>query len=640
MNKKLSKEAYGGVSGSKYVPYVKSNEGIKELSKATLIIGLILAMVFSASNAYAGMISGLTVAAGIPGAILGAGLMRVVSKKSSVLNTTLIQGMASGGESVASGMIFVLPAVILIGQEITFFEGFITGLAGVLLGISATNLVHKYLIIEEHGTLIYPEAMAISETIVSSDAGGDSLKFMGIGAAIATVFTIISNTVLGIANTTVGFAGEKFKWQWSTDVNPLLLGIGFIVGLEVSLAMFAGSFLANFVVIPLIGYFAQMADASQVVWNNPDLHIVDMSASDIQGSFTKYIGAGMMLTGGIIGAIKLIPTIYSSIKATLSNAGSNGENSSKFMSIVMLIAVVGVLIAAFVATPSIGKAIVGLVLAFIFIVMFAIVGSKMTGDIGTSNLPVSGMTIASLLIVTVIFLILGWKTDLDNKAILLIGTIIVSGISVSGGYAQSHKVSFIMGGSKSEMERGFVFAAVVGVITVTSVILILSSQIGESIQPPQAGLMATLTQGVLVGNLPWAIIFVGVFLAIVLYLLNLPIMTVAIGFYLPMGTVTIILFGALLRVLVTKMYKDKEECEKRENNGIILSAGLVAGGSIIGLIGSALAIFTTDTGNIADAAFYVGSSANGFTSSNAIALILLIALCVLVMLPITGKLKK
>lgn len=639
MEKKLPKGAYGGVEGSKYSPYVKSNEGIKELSKGTIIIGLVLAMIFSASNAYAGMISGLTVAAGIPGAILGAGLMRFVSKRSSVLNTTIIQGMASGGESVASGMIFVLPAVILIGQEVTFLEGFIAGLAGVLLGIAVTNLVHKYLVIEEHGTLIYPEAMAISETIVTSDAGGDSLKFMGIGAAISAFFTIIANGILGLANTTVAYAGEKFKWQWSTDVNPLLLGIGFIVGLEVALGMFAGSFLANFVIIPLIGYFTELADSSVVVWNNDTLHLVDMAAGDIQGSFTKYIGAGMMLAGGMIGAIKLIPTIVTSIKSTLGGAQGDTKTSN-FSKLLMLAGLILVGVAAFVVTSSAAQFIIGFILAFAFILMFAIVASKMTGDIGTSNLPVSGMTIASLLIVTVVFLICGWTTEVDNKAVLLLGTVIVSGISISGGYAQSHKVSFIMGGNKDDMEKGFVMASIVGVITVTSVIMLLSSQIGESIFPPQADLMATLTQGVLTQNLPWTIIFVGAFMALVLYMLNLPIMTIAIGFYLPMGTVTIILVGALLRVAVQKLYKDKEEREARENNGIILSAGLVAGGAIVGLIGSALAIFTTETGNIADAAFYIGTSADGFLGSNTIAVILLAALCALTLIPITRKLNK
>ncbi len=640
MEKKLPKGAYGGVEGSKYVPYIKSNEGIKELSKQTIIIGIILAMVFAASNAYAGMISGLTVAAGIPGAILGAGLMRMFAKKNSALNTTIIQGMASGGESVASGMIFVLPAVILIGQEITFVEGFIAGLAGVLLGIAATNLVHKYLIVEEHGSLIYPEAMAISETIVTSEAGGDSLKFMGIGAAISTVFTIISNTILGIANTTVAYTGSKIKWQWYTDVNPLLLGIGFIVGLEVALGMFAGSVLSNFVIIPLIGYFTAMADGTQVAWNNADLQLVEMTAANIQGSYTKYIGAGMMLAGGLIGAIKLIPTIITSVKSTLGSAGGDNKTSN-FSKMLILAGVVTVALAAFVVTEQITQVIVGFILAVIFIVIFAIVASKMTGDIGTSNLPVSGMTIASLLIVTLVFLVLGWTTPADNKAVLLLGTVIVSGIAISGGYAQSHKVAFIMGGSKDDMEKGFVLASIAGVFAVSVVILLLASQIGTTIFPPQADLMATLTQGVLTKNLPWTIIFVGALMAIVLYMLKLPIMTVAIGFYLPMGTVTIILFGALLRVLVQKLYSNnKEECEKRENNGIILSAGLVAGGAIVGLIGSALAIFTTETGNIADAAYFVGSSAEGFFGSNACALILLVALCALTLIPITRKIKE
>lgn len=628
MDKKLSKDAYGGIEGSKYQPYVSKNEGLKEASKLTMVVGIILAIIFSASNAYAGLISGLTVAAGIPGTILGAGLMSMFSKKSNVLNTNLIQGMSSGGESIASGMIFVFPAVFIIGAQVSFVEGAFVGVAGVLLGIAVTDLVYKYLIVDEHGTLVYPEAMAISETLVTSDTGGDSLKFMGIGAAISAILTVISNSVLGLVNSSVSYAGEKLKWQWATDVNPLLIGIGFIVGLEVSMAMFAGSFLANFVIIPVIGYFTAMADPSVMVWNNPDLSIVDMAAGDIQGSYTKYIGAGMMLCGGLIGAIRLIPTIIESVKATIAGAnnGSSEEKGSKIGIILLIAGLVSVLVAAFVVTSSVTQAIVGGLLAILFVFLFAIVAGKMTGDIGTSNLPVSGMTIASLLIVTLAFLLLGWTSPEDNKAILLLGTTIVIGISAAGGYSQSQKVTYIIGGTKDQMTKAFTIAGLIGVLTVTGVILILSPQLGVSIDAPQANLMATLTQGVLNGNLPWAMIFTGVFFALVFYFLNLPIMTVAIGFYLPMGTVTIILLGALIRVVLTKVIKDEKELEQRENHGIILSAGLVAGGAVVGLLGAALAVFTTSTGNIADASFFVGSSADGFMGSNAVAIIQLVIL--------------
>lgn len=634
MKKKLPHGAYGGVSGSQYSPYISDSSGITQTTVATLVIGVILAMVFGASNAYAGMLSGLTVAAGIPGTILGASLMAVFSKRSNVLNTTMIQGMASGGESVASGMIFVLPAVFLIGQNVSFIEGILAGIAGVVFGIGVTSIVYNYLIVEEHGELIYPEAMAISETLVTSNTGGEGLKIMAIGGAIAAFFTAISAQIFGLFNTTLSLAGTKYKWQFATDVNPLLLGIGFIVGMEVALSMFAGSILANFVVIPLIGYFTAHSDALWTTWNSsPEspVYVSQLTAAEIQSTYTKYIGAGMMLSGGLIGAIKLIPAISSSLKAAFGGSDSSGK-TDKLTPLLLAGGALIILLAAFIYSDGIVMWLVSTLLVIFFIFIFSIVSSKMTGDIGTSNLPVSGMTIASLLIVTVIFLLLGYTSNAANETVLLLGTVIVTGISIAGGYSQSQKVTYIMGGSKAQMQKNYLIAALAGTIVVTATIILLSSQYGTTINPPQAELMATLTQGVLQQNLPWTIVIVGAMLSIVLYLLGLPIMTIAIGFYLPMGTVSIILIGAIIRTVLTKTFKDEKEREARLDRGVILSSGLVAGGALTGLLGAILA--TIYAGDITSAPFFVGADGAALLSGNIIALILLVILVIATVIPI------
>ena len=233
MNKKLSKEAYGGVAGKDYVPYITDKSKLGG-NIAVLIIGIIFAAVFAASTAYSGMKAGLTVAAGIPGAILGSAFVAMFAKHKGILGRNLVQGMASGGESVASGLIFVLPSVILIGSEFTFLEGVAVGIGGVLFGIGAASLVYNYLIIDQHGHLMYPEAMAISETLVASEnAGGDSMKFMGIGFGIGGVLNTLSSSFLNLTNNVMSFAGKSFyKWKFDLEVNPLLLGIGFIVGIS------------------------------------------------------------------------------------------------------------------------------------------------------------------------------------------------------------------------------------------------------------------------------------------------------------------------------------------------------------------------------------------------------------------------
>lgn len=643
MDKKLPKGAYGGVAGKDYVPYVtdKTRSGG---NMVVLIIGILLAVIFAASTAYSGMKAGLTVAAGIPGAILGGGIISIFAKNKGLLGTNLVQGMSSAGESVASGVIFVLPAVLLIGGKISFFEGVVVGIGGVLVGISIASLVHNYLLVEEHGTLMYPESMAISETLVASDTGGESLKYMGIGFGIGGLITLVTGSVLGLANNVVSYVGDvSYKWRFELEVNPLLLGIGFIVGLEVAMLMFAGSILSNFAIGPLIGYFSDMAPDGVATWNTAgsgsELAINKMTAGDIGGAYAKYIGAGMMLYGGIFGAVKLIPVIIKSIKETLGAKTSDNESGQ----LQMILLAAGIIISfgagILISNGNIMMGLLVTIVSLILMLMFVIVAGRLTGTIGTSNLPVSGMTIAAIVIVTLIFVTMGWKGDANNKTILMFGTLIVTAIAIAGGYLQSQKVAYIVGGNKNEMQRYYSIAAIIGVVVVIGVIIILKDQLvyidpvtkAPAFAMPQANLMATLTSGIMEGNLPWVMIFAGVFMAIVFQLLKLPIMTVAIGFYLPIATSSIILVGALIRVLVEKTTKDEVEKDAKIANGVSLSSGLVAGGSIIGLLGIILQV----------GGFITLPELSGFAAGNGMAIVLLVILVVATTIPIiTSKAKK
>ncbi|MGH4120810.1 OPT family oligopeptide transporter [Clostridium sp.] len=633
MDHKLSKNAYGGVTGKEYVPYVSS--GSKSGGNlAVLIIGIILATIFAASTAYSGMKAGLTVAAGIPGSIIGSALIAAFAKQKGILGKNLVQGMSSGGESVASGIIFVLPAVLLIGAKVSFLEGFAVGIGGVLFGMGVASLVYNYLIVEEHGKLMYPESMAISETLVASEGAGESMKFMGIGFGIGGLITLVTGSFFNLANTVVSYVNETFyKWKFEVEVNPLLLGIGFIVGLEVSLMMFAGSLLSNFGIMPLIGYFIELGRDGVTVWNDPSVAINAMEVKHIAGSYVKYIGAGMMLSGGLIGAVKLIPVIITSIKQTLNAKDSNGGEGSSVAIIVLLIGIVVCFLGGFlISGGNILMAITASILSLFLSLLFVIVSGRLTGTIGTSNLPVSGMTIASIVVVTLLFVGMGWTSPGNNRTLLLFGTFIVTAIAMAGGYAQSQKVTFIVGGNKNEMDKYFAISGVVGVAVVIGVILLLASKLamtGDNVQfaLPQANLMATLTAGIMSGELPWVMIIVGAVMGVVFYLLKLPVMTVAIGFYLPIATTSIILVGALVRVFIEKTSKSVEEKEHKVSNGISLSSGLVAGGSIIGLIGIILQVTKV----------LKGAGPSGFAASNSMAIIILVVLIIATIIPIVSS---
>ena len=638
MSKKLSKEAYGGVSGKDYIPYV-TDKSKKGTNFAVIMIGIVLAALFAASTAYSGMKSGLAVAAGIPGAIIGSMLVGIFAKGKGILGKNIIQGMSSGGESIASGLMFVLPAIILIGSSFSFLEGVVVGVGGALFGIGCSTLVYNYLIIEEHGKLMYPEAMAISETLVASEGGEDAIKYMGIGFGISGIINVLTGSFLNVINNTITFIGSKFyKWKFSMEVNPLLLGLGFIVGLDVALTMFAGALLSNFGIAPLIGYFTDMAYGNAHIWNDASMAINQMGVNEISGSYVKYIGAGMMLCGGIIGAIKLIPTIVVSIKSTISAKSGGASDSGKSSEMLILLAgtVIGFIGAFLISNGNIMMAIIGGVVSLILSFLFVIVAGRLAGTIGTSNLPVSGMTIASLVVLTLVFVSMGWKSQADNKSLLLFASFMVTAIAVAGGYNQSQKVTYIIGGSKKEMQNGFALASIVGVIVVVGTITLLSSKLAVTgadakFALPQANLMSTLTSGIMSGNLPWVMIIAGVVMAIVLFLLDLPIMTIAIGFYLPISTTSIILVGALIRVFVEKLSKNDTQKEVRVSNGVSLSSGLVAGGSIIGLIGIILQISGVIT----------PKTPTGFAAGNMMAVALLIISVVSITVPImSSKVKK
>ncbi|WP_179395076.1 OPT/YSL family transporter [Lacticaseibacillus absianus] len=605
------------------IPKAKADPTAKSKVGSTIVlgVGIILAILFAASTAYSGMKAGLTVAAGIPGAIIGSAVIRAFARRQGYAGTNEMQGMASGGETIASGMIFVLPAVLLIGADINFFEAVLVGTMGVLFGIGTAAIVENHLIIASKDTLVYPEAMAIAETIRASANGGQGLKMMASGFGIGGFLTMITGSMFGwVNNHFVMYGAKDFKWKFELEVNPLLAGIGFIVGIQVALTMFAGSILANFAVVPLIGYFTDMAHGSAVLWNNSDAAIRGLAFDGIAGGYIRYLGAGMMLAGGIIGALRLIPVIGRSLKATL---GGN-EKKSKFGIMLLVFSIVATLVLGSIFSGNLLIGVIGGGLAMLLAFVFVVVAANLTGTLGTSNLPVSGMTIASLVLLTLLFVVMGWTSNFDTRSLLLLATFAVTAISTGGGYTQTQKATALMNADRPKMQRRFLLAGVLGTITVVGVIVLLANQLADvsenaAFALPQANLIATLTSGIITGKLPFTIIIIGAVIGVVLHLLKLPVMTVAIGFYLPMATTAIILVGALLRLAVEG--KNKEANAERVQNGVSLSSGLIAGGSIIGLAGILLSVFGV----------LEHGTPTGFLASNAAPAILLAGLAIAIL---------
>ncbi len=587
--KRLSHTAYGGVHGDDYIPFVATDVAMPELSIYSLILGIIFATIFAAANTYLGLKVGLTIAAGIPGAILATGILKGLFRRNNILEANMVASIAAGGESIAGGVIYILPAVILWGMELKVSTIFIVTALGGLLGVFFVTPLRRFLIVEEHGNLIYPESMAAAEVLVNGSEGGAGFKTVLAGLGIGAVYKVLSG----------GFKLWLEEPEWVITpyqgtifgVNALasLLGVGFIVGTKASAFMFGGALIAWLGLIPLIKYIG--AGLTQPLFP-ADTIIANMGAWDIWGKYIRYIGAGAVAAGGFISLGKSMPTIIKSFKSAMAGIGGNANvQENRINQDAPIVWVIGAAVLVFVLAwllPQTRTGSLGALLAIIFSFFFAVVSARMVGIIGASNNPVSGMTIATLLFVTTILRITGHVGEKGMMLSVIVAGIVCVAIAVAGGTAQSLKTTYIVGGSPKNVQVGMYIGLLVSAAAVGYIILMLHNTYGmgsKDVPAPQANLMAMIIEGVMTGKLPWELVFVGISIAVFCEISGLPILPVALGLYLPIHLSAAILFGGLVRVFVEKRFKNNEESQKASvEKGILICSGLVAGDALMGIV--------------------------------------------------------
>ena len=598
--KGLSSTAYGGIKGEDYVPYVPVNKAMPEVTVMSIVWGCIFAVIFGAANTYLGLKVGMTIAAGIPTAILGTGILKGIFKRNNILEVNVIQVMASMGESLAGGLIFVIPAVILLGGHLTVGTIFLVSLLGGALGIFFVIPLRRYLTIEEHGKLLYPEGIATSEILVNASAGGEGLRTMTKGLGVGAVYKFLSG----------GFGLWREETEWiikpvqgtifGLDVMASLFGVGYIIGLKVDLVMFAGSLFAWFGLIPLIKYFGSNIPGAIFPSTKP---IAEMGAWDIWGSYIKYIGAGTVAAGGIISIIKSMPAIVKSIKSAAGNVNTKGGNSGKGSGvrntdedIPLNWIIFGVILVFFLVwlVPMAGVRVgaLGSLLAILFSFLFAVVSARIVGIIGTSNNPISGMTIATLLFVTAILKATGRIGNEGMIVSIIIGGVVCIATGIAGGAAQGMKTTFIVGGNPKHVELSMIIGFAVAAVPLGYVILLLDKVYtlgSKEVLAPQASLMSMIVKGIMNGKMPWILIIVGAVIGIMCELVNIPVLPFALGIYLPIHLYAATLVGGVVRAFTDRKYKNNEtELKARSQRGVLLSSGLVAGDALVGIL---IAIF-------------------------------------------------
>ena len=538
--KGLSSGAYGGVKGEDYIPFIPASEALPELTAASIIIGCALAMIFGAANTYLALNVGMTIAAGIPAAIVGSAIL-LACKRKSVLEANMIASIAAMGESLAGGIVFTLPAILIWGMELKLSTIIIVTMLGGLIGILFIVPLRKYLIVEEHGNLAFPESMAAAEVLVNANQGGAGAKTVLAGFAVGGIYKFFS----------AGLQLWQESPEWSINVSqngkPIyqtffgmdamssLAGVGFIVGIEASMYMFAGAVVATFGLIPLIKYIG----AGLATPLFPAVKVIgQMSAGEIRGNYIKYIGAGAVAAGGFISLGKSLPTIIQSFKEAMSGFGEKGSAKRTDTDVPMLWVIGAAVLVFFLSwlLPMINVGPLGAFLAILFSFFFAVVSARICGIIGASNNPVSGMTIATLLFSTALLKATGYIGDAGMLIAILVGAIVCVAIAIAGGAGQSLKTTYIVGGTPKYVEIGMYLGVVLASAAAGWVMLYLINNVGiggdKGLQAPQATLMSLVVKGVMTGQLPWALVLVGITFGVMCELMGLPILPVALGILL------------------------------------------------------------------------------------------------------------
>ena len=586
-----------------FKPFIPADKVLPEFTVTSVILGMILAVIFGGANAYLGLRVGMTVSASIPAAVISMGVIRVIMKKDSILENNMVQTIGSAGESLAAGAIFTIPAIFIWASEKgsgistpSFVSIALIALCGGILGVLFMVPLRTALIVEEHGTLPYPEGTACAEVLLAGEEGGSKSKVVFAGLGIAAVYKFIADG-LKLFPSEVDFSMQgEYTTAVGMDVLPALAGVGYICGVKISSYLFAGGVLSYLVLIPAIAYFGGESASKVVDDAGKAIAFNQLSASQIWSNYTRYIGAGAVAAGGLISLIKTFPTMIRTFKHAIKGFGKKGDSQLRTeQDISMKLVLGGSLVIAVLIwlLPEIPVSFLGALIVVVFGLFFATVSSRMVGIVGSSNNPVSGMAIATLIVTTFILKATGSTGATGMVSAISIGTVICIVAAMAGDTSQDLKTGYIVGATPVKQQIGELLGAVVAALTIGGVLYILSKAWGgfgsAQLPAPQASLMKMVVEGVMGGTLPWVLIIVGAFIAIVVEILGIPVLAFAIGLYLPIHLSTPIMLGGAVRWIIEKRkYSSEKEQKESVDKGVLYSAGMIAGEGIVGIL---LAIF-------------------------------------------------
>ncbi len=595
-------------------PYVPAETVHRDFTVRAVVAGILFGAVFGSANAYLGLKVGLTISTSIPLAVMAVGLFRALGR-SNILEANITQTGGSAASSIASGLIFTIPALFMWGFHPSIAKIGFLGLLGGMMGILFMIPLRPYLIVKERAELPYPEGTAAAQVLIAADTGGARAKNVFVGLGTGLVYKLAMSFWKLWADSVEIRVPLLKKGVVGLDTMPALLGVGYILGYRISAIMVAGGLLSSLAIIPLIAHFGE--SLSSPLFPETVKTIAAMSPGEIWSRYVRYVGAGAVAFAGIVTVVRSLPTMYRSLVDGLRGFTREGRASATGAvrtgrDIPMPFVVGGVSLVALVAAISphvLGEhstaptRVLGSALVTLFAFMFVTVSSRIVGLVGVTSNPTSGMTIVTLLGTSLVFYALGWTDDVGKATVLTVGTVVCVAASIAGDISQDLKCGYIIGATPAKQQTVELVGAASAAFAIAAVVYLLGQNPDPNVTTtmygtadlaaPQATLMKTVIEGVLQANLPWGLVLAGASLSLVATLLGVPALPFAVGIYLPVSSMTPIFAGGCLRVLVERLAKRRgEDPAEHADKGVLLGAGLIAGEGLAGVGIAAYAVAT------------------------------------------------
>ena len=603
--------------GEKYEPLLSPQKNYPEVTPYSVCVGLIMVIIFSAAAAYLGLKVGQVFEAAIPIAIIAVGLTSALGKKGGLGQNVIIQSIGGCSGSVVAGAIFTLPAIYILGVEVNFMQMFLSSLLGGILGILFLIPFRKYFVKEMHGKYPFPEATATTQVLISGEGGGNNAKTLILSGLVGGLYDFIiatfgawSETVSTTVTTIGQHIADKAKVVLKLNTGAAVLGLGYIVGLKYAFIICCGSFLVWLVIIPLMNLIwgGQVIDLMN---SGITQTIGDMSADQIFKEYARHIGIGGIATAGIIGIIKSFGVIKSAVglaaseftkkPGTKAEATERTDEDMPMKTIVFGIVIALLAIFAFFAlggvVENIWQALVGVLIVGIISFLFTTVAANAIAIVGSN--PVSGMTLMTLIIASLILVAVGLKGNAGMAAALVIGGAVCTALSVAGSFVTDLKIGYWLGTTPKKQEIWKFAGVAVAAATVCGVMLVLNKTFGftgdNALVAPQANAMAAVIQPLMNGGgAPWILYGIGALIAIVLTMCKIPALAFALGMFIPIDLNLPLLIGGAISWFVASRSKDAQVNAERHEKGTLIASGFIAGGALMGVVSAILKFANVD----------------------------------------------